>query len=144
MQLRPVGGGRDLGAASLPAVHAPAPLRRAGSLVLVEGGGLVLLGVLYAGSGVLGQPEDRLATVLAGVLAVLAGLALLAAGRALRAGRSWAWSPAVLAQLFTVVVAIGLLQGRVWLVGGLLLLPAASVLYLLATPESRAAYRGGS
>lgn len=116
-------------------------LRRAGAIVLAEGVALAATGVAYAASGLLGHPEDRLATVLAGLLGVLTALALLAAGRALRAARSWAWSLVVLVQLLVVVVAVGLLQGGVWPVGLPLLLVAGSVLYLLATPEARAVYR---
>lgn len=119
----------------------PVSLLVAGALVLGEGAALAALGVGYAVSGLLGHPEDRLGTVLAGLLALLCGAVLVAAGRALRAGSSWPWSPTVLAQLLTAVVAVGLLQGGVWQVGVPLLLLAAGVLYLLATPEARAVYR---
>lgn len=116
----------------------------AGALVLVEGVALAAVGVAYAVSGLLGHPEDRLGTVLAGLLALLVGGVLAAAGCALRAARSWPWSPTVLAQLLAAVVAVGLLQGGVWPVGLTLLLLAATVLYLLATPEARAVYRSQS
>ncbi len=123
------------------AVNAPVSLRSAGLLVSAEALALASGAVGYAVSGVLGHPADRLATLLAAAMAGFAAAALLAAGRGLRAGRGWAWSPTVLAQLLILVVAVGLLQGRVWAAGGPLALLAAAVLYLLATPQARAVYR---
>ena len=116
-------------------------LRRAALLVAVEGAALTLVAVAYALSPVLAQPEDRLATVLEGVLALLAGLAVLAVARGLAVPRGWAFSPAIVTQLFLVVVAWGLLQGRVYLVALPLLVLAGGVLYLLSRPEAREAYR---
>ena len=119
----------------------PPALRRAALLVAVEGAGLALGGVAYAVGGLLGHPEDRLATVVAGALTLGAGLAVLLVARGLSASRGWAFSPTVVAQLFLVVVGVGLLQGRVWAVGAPLLLLAGLVLSQLAAPESRATFR---
>lgn len=118
------------------------PLRRAAIVLGVEGVALALLGVGYAASGVLGRPEDRLATVLAGLFALAVGLLLLPVARALGAVRGWAWSPAILTQLFLLVVGVGLGQGRVYAAAAPVLLLALAVLYQLATAEARAAYRG--
>ena len=123
-------------------MNRPAPLRRAAVLVAVEGIALAVIGVVYAVSALLGAPEDRLAAVLAGVLAVGAGLALLLVARGLAAARGWAFSPSVVAQLFLIVVASGLLQGRVYAVGVPLLLIAVGVLWQLATRECRAVFSG--
>ena len=117
------------------------PLRRAGALVVVEGVALAVLGVAYAVSGLLGHPEDRIATVLAGLFAVLVGAALVPVGRGLATGRGWALSPTVVVQLFLVVVGVGLVQGRVWAAAVPVLVLAAAVSYLLATPDARATYR---
>jgi len=129
--------GDDVTRASLPA-----PLRRAAALVLLEGAGLLLLGVGYAVSGVVGAPEDRLATVLAGVFAAAAGLGLLPVARGLAAGRGWALSPTVVAQLLLVVVGAGLVQGGVLPVALPLLTVAALVLAGLAAGPSRQVFRG--
>ncbi len=120
----------------------PRSLRRAAGLVLLQAAALVVLGVVYGASGILGSPEDRRATVLAGLLAAAVGLALLVVGRALARGRGWALSPSVLTQVFVVVVAVGLLQGGVLVVGVPLLGVAAAVLWALVTPGSRAVFRG--
>ena len=121
----------------------PAALHRAGLLVVAEGAALALLGVGYAVSGLVGSPEDRLATVLLGLMAVLVGGLLVPVGRALAQARGWAVSPTVVVQLFVAVVAVGLFQGGVLRVAVPLLVVAAVELYLLATPESRAVLREG-
>ena len=119
----------------------PRSLRRAAGLVLLQAAALLVLGVAYAVSGVLGSPENRVATVLAGLLAAVVGLALVAVGRGLGRGRAWALSPSVVTQVFVVVVAVGLLQGGVLLVAVPLLVLAAAVLWSLATSGSRAVFR---
>jgi len=123
-------------------VKLPAPLRRVAVLVAVEGVGLLLGGVAYAVSGLLGHPEDRLATVLAGVFAVAAGLALLLVARGLRAARGWAFSPALVAQLFLLVVGGGLLQGHVYAAAVPVLLLAGGALSQLVAPSCRAVFSG--
>jgi len=123
-------------------VKLPTPLRRAAVLVAVEGAGIALVGVVYAVLGLLGHPEDRLATVLAGVLGLGVGLALLLAGRGLAAGRGWSLAPGVLAQLFLLVVGAGLLQGHVYAVGVLLLLLAVGTLSQLGSRASRDVFSG--
>ena len=47
-------------------------------LLTVEALALTVIGAGYAASGVLGRPENRTATVLAGVIVLAAGLLLLA------------------------------------------------------------------
>jgi len=125
-----------------PSEDAPGALRLAGLLVAVEGAALGLLGLGYAASGLVGDPEDRLATVLAGLLAAAVGAGLLPVGRGLSRVRGWALSPSVVTQLFLVVVGVGLVQGRVWTAAVPVLLLGAGVLYQLATPQAREAYRG--
>lgn len=114
---------------------------RAALLVTIEGAGLAGLGVAYAVAGVLGRPEDRLATELAAALAVAVGLVLLPVARGLRQARPWARSPAVVVQLFCLPVGYGLAQGRVWPAAVVVLGLSVAVLYLLASPEARLAFR---
>ncbi len=135
MDLR--GAARAQGGAAGPGL--PTPLRAAVAVLGVQAGGLVLLGVGYAGSGLVGRPEDRLATVLAGLLAALVGAGLLAVARGLGRLRGWALAPTVVTEVLVGVVAIGLLQGGVPLVGVPLLLSAAVVIVGIAARGSRAA-----
>jgi hypothetical protein len=114
---------------------------RAALLVAVEGVGLAALGVGYAVAGLLGRPEDRLATELAALIALAVGLALLPVARALRQERAWARSPVVTLNLFGLPVGYGLAQGRVWLAAVLVLGLSVGVLLLLASPGARLAFR---
>ena len=117
-------------------------MSRAALLVGVEGAALAVLGAVYAAAGVLGQPFDRTATLLEGGFALALGVLLVAVARALAAVRGWARSPAVVVQLLALPVGVGLAQAQVWAAAVPVLLLAGAVLYLLATPEARLAFRG--
>ena len=118
------------------------PVTRAAWLVALEGAALTVLGAGYGVAGVVGDPFDRAATLLEAAFTVLAGLLVLLVARGLRRVAGWARSPAVVLQLLAVPVGVGLVQGRVWYAAVPVLLLAGTVLYLLATPEARLAYRG--
>ena len=107
----------------------------------LEGVALVLLGLVYGGAGVVGDPFDRTATLLEAGMAVLAGALVLLVARGLGEVRGWARSPAVVVQLLALPVGYGLVQGRVWAAAVPVLLLAVSVLYLLMTAEARLAFR---
>lgn len=112
----------------------------AGVGVVVEALAVVVLAGILLGVGVLGTPEDRTGTVLAGLLGLGLGGALVAVGAALSRGRGWAWSPSVLLQIFLVVVTASLLRAgdyRLALAPGVLVLLVG---YQLLTPQARAAY----
>ena len=118
------------------------PVTRAAVLVGVEGAALVVLGAGYGAAGALGDPFDRTATLLEAAFAVLAGVLVLLVARGLAHVRGWARSPAVVLQLLALPVGVGLVQGRVWYAAVPVLGLAATVLYQLATPEARLAFRG--
>ncbi len=116
------------------------PVRVAGVGVVVEALAVVVLSGILLGLGVLGTPDDRTSTVLAGLLGLGLGAALVAAGAGLFRGRGWAWSPSVLLQIFLTVVTVSLLRAGDY---ELAVAPGALVLlvgYQLATPQARAAY----
>lgn len=113
-------------------------------MVALEAAALVVLGLGYAVSGVVGAPEDRVATVLAGVLAVLAGTALVLVARGFGTGRGWALAPTVVAQVFVAVVAVGLLQGRVVAVALPMLAAAGFVLYTVTARATRDVFRAAA
>ena len=117
-------------------------MRRAAALVAVEGAALVLLGVGYGIAGVVGEPFDRAATLLEAAFTVLAGVLVLLVARGLWRTAGWSRSPAVVLQLLALPVGVGLVQGQVWYAAVPVLLLAGSVLYQLATPQARLAFRG--
>lgn len=120
----------------------PTAVRRAAVLVGAQGALLAVLGLGYGVAGVVGQPFDRTATLLEAAFTVVAGVLVLLVARGLHRGAGWARSPAVVLQLLSLPVGVGLAQGRVWYAAVPVLLLAGSVLYLLATPEARLAFRG--
>jgi hypothetical protein len=124
--------------------HRPAladPVGRAALLLGVEGVGIAVVGAVYAVVGVVGEPEDRFATVLAGGCTVLAGVLVLLVARGVGGVRLWARSPAVVLQLLALPVGLGLVQGHVWAAAAVVLGLAGAVLYQLATPQARLAFR---
>jgi hypothetical protein len=110
--------------------------------VALEGAALTVLGVVYGVAGVVGDPFDRAATLLEAGLAVLVGALVLVVARGLGRVQGWSRSPAVVAQLLALPVGIGLVQGEVWAAAVPVLLLAGAVLYELATPAARLAFRG--
>jgi hypothetical protein len=115
---------------------------RAAFVVGLEGAALAVLGLGYGIAGIVGEPFDRTATLLEAGFTVLAGVLVLLVARGLHRVAGWARSPAVVLQLLALPVGVGLVQGRVWYAAVPVLLLAGAVLYLLATPEARLAYRG--
>lgn len=115
-------------------------MSRAALLVALEGAALAVLGLGYGVAGVVGEPFDRLATMLEAGFTVVIGAGLVLVARALLAAKRWARSPAILAQLLALPVGVGLVQGRVWYAAVPVLLLAVAVLVHLATPSARAAF----
>lgn len=117
-------------------------MRAAAGVAAVQGGSLALLGVGYAVDAVVGHPDNRVAALLTAALSLLAGALFGALARAVNRRRGWARSPLVVLELLALPVGVGLAQGGVWLLAAAVLGSAAVVLYLLATPPARAAFRG--
>ena len=118
------------------------PVRVAAALVAVEGAALTLLGLGYGVAGVVGDPFDRAATLLEAAFVVVVGVLVLLVARGLSRTAGWSRSPAVVLQLLAVPVGVGLVQGRVWYAAVPVLALSGLVLYQLATPEARLAFRG--
>ena len=118
------------------------PVTRASLVVALEGVVLFLLGLGYGVAGLVGDPFDRTATLLEAAFAVVTGGLLVVVARGLSRIDGWSRSPAVVVQLLALPVGYGLVQGQVWWAAIPVLLLAGTVLFLLATPEARLAFRG--
>lgn len=103
-------------------------------LVAAQGFLLVAIAGFYVVEMVVATASTLLGAALSALLSLLAGAALLAVARGLHRGRRWARSPALLTQLLLVPVAVELLQGPGWYVGGPLLVWAVAVAVLLFLP----------
>ena len=124
-----------------PATEAPASLRRAALVVGLEAlafalGALVLLFLTLTGSSE--SVPRALAEV---VLAALAAGVLGAGARGLWQVAGWARGPVIALQLFLGLTGFTFaFSAQLPLIGLPILALVATVLYLLATPESRLAY----
>ena len=117
----------------------PRPVRHAALVTAVEGA--VLLGfAVYVGISAAVSTTHRLASAVAlAVFAAGGGVLLGALARALAGLRAWARSPIVVLQIVFLPVGVSLVQAGRGVVGAGVLVLAATVLYLLFTPASRAA-----
>ena len=111
--------------------------QRASWLLLVEGAVLTLIGLVDGVATVVGDPDDRAASLGVALFAVAGGLLLLGLGRAVRRGRGWARTPAIVLQLLAFPVATGLAQGRVWAAAVPVFLLAGATLYHLVVAGPR-------
>ena len=105
--------------------------RRASWLLLAEGLVLLVVGVVDAVATVVGDPEDRAASLGVALFAVAGGLLLGWLGRAVARTRSWARTPSIVLQLLAFPVATGLAQGGVWLAAVPMFLLAGATTYHL-------------
>ncbi|MGY2002416.1 hypothetical protein [Blastococcus sp. SYSU DS1024] len=126
---------------ALPAAEAPPSLRRAALVVALEAlafavGALVLLYLTLAGA-----PESVPRALAEVVLAALAAGVLGAGARGLWRVAGWARAPVVALQLFLGLTGFTFaFSAQQPLIGLPILVLAATVLYLLAAPDSRLAY----
>jgi hypothetical protein len=131
---------------SQPAGHragqtAPVTVRLAALVAAVEGVALLGLGAFYAGKTALQRPDSYGRALLGAAMAVAGGALLLLLGRALLRVRRWARSPVVVLQVLALPVAYSLaFQAGLPGYGGPILVLAVAELYLLFTPEARAAF----
>jgi hypothetical protein len=110
---------------------------RASLLLLVEGAALTVIGLVDGVATVVGEPDDRAASLGVALFAVAGGLLLLGLGRAVGRRRGWARSPGIVLQLLAFPVATGLVQGRVWAAAIPVFLLAGATLYHLVVAGPR-------
>ena len=111
--------------------------QRASWLLLVEGAALTVIGLVDGVATVVGDPDDRAASLGVALFAVAGGLLLLGLGRAVGRGRGWARTPAIVLQLLAFPVGTGLAQGRVWAAAVPVFLLAGATLYHLVVAGPR-------
>ncbi|HEX4061999.1 MAG TPA: hypothetical protein VHY58_13375 [Streptosporangiaceae bacterium] len=106
----------------------------------VEAAGVCVASVLAAidtATGKSYQVGSGLALTVIGFVTVVA-LAYVAVG--LANGRSWSWTPAMLIQLFTLIIGIYLLQGHRWDWGTPAVIVPVAAAVLLLLPRSLATF----
>jgi hypothetical protein len=114
----------------------PTTLASCAALVGLEALGLLAVAVFYVVELAVATEDDVGRALVSAGLALVAAVGLGLVARGMLAGRRWARSPALVANLLVVPVAIGLLQGGRWYVGLPLLALAVAVLVLLFHPST--------
>ncbi|MDQ3734752.1 MAG: hypothetical protein M3400_12305 [Actinomycetota bacterium] len=117
----------------------PISVLRAAAIVATEGVAVLALGpILVIGGIIMSQPESSARAWAEVVMALAAGALILFLARELYRASLWSRGPVVVIQILALPVGYSLAigSGQPWY-GIPLLAAAASVLYLLATPESR-------
>lgn len=121
--------------------RAPRPLLAAAGLVVLEGAAFLLLAVGLAVATGAGGVEDVGRAGFGVLIGVAAGLGLLRVALALTRVEDWSRAPATVAQLLLVPVGYTVAFTAEQPVYGVpVLVVCAGVLFLLFTPESRAAF----
>jgi hypothetical protein len=119
----------------------PATVRLAALVAAVEGAALLGLGLFYLGKTAVDRPDSYGRALFGALFAVAGGALLLLLARGLRRLRGWARSPVIVLQILACPVGYSLaFQAGLPGYGGPILLLAAAELYLLFTPEARAAF----
>lgn len=126
-------------AGSGPTTRAPGSVLRAAAIVALEGVAVVALAPILLIGGILRSRPDSVGRAWAEVLiALAAGALILVLARALSRAAVWSRAPVVVIQILAVPVGYSLAFGSQQPLYGIpLLAAAATVLYLLFTPESR-------
>jgi hypothetical protein len=134
----PSGSGREVGSGAGGAV------RLAALVAAVEGGALLGLGVFYLIKTAVQRPDSYGRALFGALFALAGGALLLVLARGLGGARGWARSPVIVLQVLALPVGYSLaFQAGLPGYGGPILVLAAAELYLLFTPESRAAFWRG-
>ncbi len=125
-----------------PPVGVPRSVLRAAALVAVEGVAVTALGPILLVGGILMSRPDSLSRAWAEVvLAVAAGALILFLARKLSQAAGWSRAPVVVIQILAAPVGYSLaFSSQQPLYGIPILAAAATVLYLLFTPESQLAF----
>jgi hypothetical protein len=108
-------------------------------LVGLQALGLAAVALFYLVEIFVATADDRVRAAVTTLLAAAAASGLGLVARGLLRRRRWARAPALVTNLLVLPVAVGLVQGGRWYVGGPLLLWAVAVLGLLFAPATDAA-----
>jgi predicted alternative tryptophan synthase beta-subunit len=117
----------------------PATLSAAAAVEALEGAAVLAIGLYVGVEAIIGRPHDLASAVALALMAVLAGIGILAVGRGLWQVRRWGRAPALLTQIFAVIVAVSMIQSGRQALGAILIVVAvAGAAALLSPPTTRA------
>jgi hypothetical protein len=120
----------------------PVSVTAAAVVQALEGFVLVAVGIYVAYETIVGQPRDLPSAIALAVITVLTGVLLVLVGRGLLRTRRWSRAPAVMTQLFTLIVAAPMVQAGRHVLGVPLIAVAVIGLLLLLAPATGQALAG--
>lgn len=121
---------------------APRAVRWAAAVAGVQAVAILAATVVLAVATLLGDPDSFGRAAVAVLIGLAAGLGLLRAAQAIHRPEGWARAPVIVCQLLLIPVGYTLaVQAELPAYGVPILASCAAELYLLLTPESRAAFR---
>ena len=124
---------------SRPLSTPPVTLTAAAAVEALEGLAMLAAGFYIGVETVAGSPNDRVSAIVLAIMAIGAGVAIVAVGRGLWQRRRWGRAPALLTQIFAVILGVSLIQGGRQVPGGVLVaLAAVGVVALFSPPSMRA------
>jgi hypothetical protein len=127
------------GAVSRALSTRPVTLTAAAAVEAIEGLAVLAAGFYIGVETVAGSPNDRVSAIVLALMAIGAGVAIVAVGRGLWQRRRWGRAPALLTQIFAVILGVSLIQGGRQVPGGALVaLAAVGVVALFSPPSMRA------
>lgn len=112
------------------------PVTVAAAVEAIEGLGLVGAGGYVAWGTIVGQPRDLSSAIALAVITVLTGVALLLVARGLWQARRWSRAPAVITQMFVLIVAVPMVRGDESALGIPMVVLAVLGLVVLLMPET--------
>jgi len=119
----------------------PGAVRWAALVAAAEGGALLGLGAFYVAKTTVDRPDSYGRALFGASFALAGGALLMLLARGLVRQRGWARTPVVVLQLLALPVGYSLaFQAGLPGYGGPILVLAVAALYLLFTPEGRAAF----
>jgi hypothetical protein len=137
MAAKPRGTGSKV--CTVPAPDRPAALLAAVVVTGIEAAGFVVYAAVIVVRGFAGDASSPLNVALLAAVVLLWAGGLVVAARGLLAGRRWARSPLIVAQLLLLAVAVPLVQGAGRLAGWPILVCSVLALgALLSPPVTRA------
>ncbi|MEU9832992.1 hypothetical protein AB0D67_15810 [Streptosporangium sp. NPDC048047] len=119
----------------------PVTLAVAAAVVALEGTLALILGGYVGVETVIGKPSDTVSSLFVAGFGIAVGAALLWVAWGLLGSQRWARGPGVVAQIFTAIVAITLIQSGQGAMGVPLVAAAlAGLVTLLSPPTTHALY----
>jgi hypothetical protein len=117
----------------------PATLSAAAVVEALEGVAVLAVGLYVGIEAVIGRPHDLASAVALAFMAVLGGAGIIAVGWGLWQVRRWGRAPALLTQIFTLIIAVSMFQSHRAVLGAVLVVVAvAGAVALLSPPTTRA------